>query len=165
MSRSEASEVEVHVDGLTSQEEADALEQRLQARDGVEVRKAEQTRLILAYNPEAVTATELQELIEAAGGEVVTMDPRGANAGRKTGGEADVEHYQYHYVARSSSDVGWFYVDSLKEAKEQGQRDLEEGGDKRPLRITDDLGHVLAEWTYDPDTSTYELVEQADRSA
>lgn len=155
MSRSQ--QVEVHMEGITSQEEVDALEQQLKAQQGVDVRRVEKTRIVLAYDPEAVTATELQGLIESAGGEVITIGPSGRNVGRATAGEEDVEQYRYHYYT-SHGEAGWFFVGSLEEAKEQGQQDLE-GGDKKPSRITDDLGHVLVEWKYDPGTSAYEMVE------
>ncbi len=39
------------------------------------VQHAEQARLELIYDPDVVNATELQGLIEAAGGEVITIDP------------------------------------------------------------------------------------------
>lgn len=50
--------------GITTQEEVDALEQQLKAQPGVELRSVEKTRIVLAYDPEVATATELQGLIE-----------------------------------------------------------------------------------------------------
>lgn len=68
--------VAVHITGIANQQEADALGERLQQLESVEVQRTDPTRIELSYDDEVISANDVQGVVEGGGGvEVITLDP------------------------------------------------------------------------------------------
>lgn len=67
-------QAELHIDGITTDDELETLRHQLDALNTVQVTEASRARLFLDFDPEQVNANMIEGAVNAAGADVIRMD-------------------------------------------------------------------------------------------